>query len=303
MHFRQFLISALLVGAAVFFPDNAFAEKNTPSPQKGNSAIPVKSEKEEVHRALPPKAEHANPQGKAASKNVPVTEKTSVPEHAAAPKHVTVTEKTAVPEHALINKAEAKQLSSQSIPNQATVKILPEQAKGNGKSDLNENEKTHKETGLAKAAAAHANNQGLKDISLDTTSLTVTDKEVKVEEAKPAAISVSTANANAEVSVITVEESDAEEPKNGPANKEEIPKVGQLNQTQRSNSSGSQSTDRISNGTISLMDKWFEWSNYFENKFVQPYISRQDLLNTQWVNAPPAPPPQKAPLLTNVTRS
>ncbi|MEH7253588.1 hypothetical protein V7111_15795 [Neobacillus niacini] len=292
MHFRQFLISALMVGAALLFPDNAFAEKNAPSPQKGNGAIPVKSEKEEVNIALPPKAEHAKPQEKAAPKNVPVTEKTAVPDHAA------------VPEHALINKAEAKQLSSQSIPNQAAVKDLPERAKGIVKSELNENEKTHKETGLEKAAAVNANSQGQQDKSIETTSLSATDKEVRVEEAIPAK-SVSTAKAHGDVSVITIEEPDAQEQKNGPANKGEIPKVSQLNQTQRSNSTGGQSNDRVSNGlsNISVLDKWFEWSNYFEIKFDQSYLSRQDLLNTQWVNAPPAPPPQKAPLLTNVTRS
>ena len=105
--------------------------------------------------------------------------------------------------------------------------------------------------------------------------------------------------------MIALEGLDAQEQKNFPANKEEIPKVSQLNQTQRSNNTGGQSNDRVSNGlsNVSVLDKWFEWSNYFEIKFDQSYISRQDLLNTQWVNAPPAPPPQKAPLLTNVTRS
>ena len=95
MHFRQFLISALMVGVADNFSRPLqFAEKNAPSPQRGNGAIPVKIEKEEVNMALPPKAEHAKPQEKAALKNAPITEKAAVPEHASASKHVTVTEKT-----------------------------------------------------------------------------------------------------------------------------------------------------------------------------------------------------------------
>ncbi|MEH7114040.1 hypothetical protein V7124_16900 [Neobacillus niacini] len=281
MHFRQFLISVLMAGAAMFFPDLAFAEKNVPSSQKGEAAIPVKSEKEEIKIAVPPKSQNANLQEKAASAHATVTEKSSVPEHAA------------VPEHAQINKAEAKQQTSKSIPIQAGAKNLPDQAKGNVKSDLNENEKILKETGT-ETAAVNSDSQGLKDKSMDTTSLSATNKVVKVEEAKPA-ILADTAKVYSEISVITKKESDGQEQKKGPANKEEIPEVNQQSQTQRSNSSGGQSNDRLSNGlsNISVLDKWFEWNNLFESNLVQPYISRQALLNTQWVNAPPAPPPQK----------
>jgi hypothetical protein len=270
-----------MAGAAMFFPDLAFAEKNVPSSQKGEAAIPVKSEKEEIKIAVPPKSQNANLQEKAASAHATVTEKSSVPEHAA------------VPEHAQINQAKAKQLTSKSIPNQAGAKNLPEQAKGNVKSDLKATEKIYKEAG-PETAAVNTNSHGLKDKSMDKTSLPATDKVVKVEEAKPA-VSVDTAKVHSEGIVNIIEETGAQEQKNDPANKEEIPKVNQLNQTQRSNNKGNQSNDRVSNGlsNISVLDKWFEWNNLFESNLVQPYISRQALLNTQWVNAPPAPPPQK----------
>jgi hypothetical protein len=130
----------------------------------------------------------------------------------------------------------------------------------------------------------------------------VTNPEVKPEKVQPEKL-VSTDNSK---EVVTKSNSVVQEPLKAPASKEEIPKVNQMtNQTQRTNSSGGQSNDRVSQGSsnVSLSDKWFEWKHYVEIKLVQPYLSRLALMNTQWVNAPPAPPPQKAPLLTHATRS
>jgi hypothetical protein len=72
-----------------------------------------------------------------------------------------------------------------------------------------------------------------------------------------------------------------------------------INPMPRSNSSGAQSNDRVNLGlnTITMLDKWFEWNKYVEINLVQPYITRYALMNHQWVNAPPSPPPQAAPSL------
>ena len=91
-----------------------------------------------------------------------------------------------------------------------------------------------------------------------------------------------------------------------PSGEEEIPKASQIpNPTQRTSNHGGPSNDRMSPGIsgLSFPDKWLAWNPYYEIQLVQSYLSRQIRLNNQWVNAPPSPPPQEAPLLENITRS
>lgn len=277
MHFRQYFISALLVGAAMFFPDNAFAEKNELRPQKGQTPASIPehaSISEPAIIAVPAEAEEAKSQSKT------------------------------IPEHARDNQVQAKQLPAQYTPNPAALeKGLPEQANGNAKSVEKKAEKVVQVNVPEQTKAVQANHSAEK--LNPKNSIQDTYSEVKVEQVKPVKVDNSVYLQGEDLD-ITKSESVVQEPQKNPASEEEIPKVNQLlNQTQRSNGSGGQSNDRINHGlsNISLLDKWFEWNHYFEIKLVQPYLSRQALMNTQWVNAPPSPPPQAAPLLTNDTRS
>jgi hypothetical protein len=283
VHFRQFLITALLVGAAMFFPDNAFAEKNEVRPQKGQAPASI--------------PEHAL-----------VSEPSSVPEPATVAVPAKAEEaqslKKTIPEHARENQAQAKQIPAPNTPNQNAVeKSLPEQANGNAKLVVKKAEKVVQVNVPEQAEAVQANHTVEK--LNPKNSIQDTDSEVKVEKVKPEKVDYIVYLQDEDLDR-SISESVVQEPQKDPASKEEIPKVNQaLNQTQRSNGSGGQSNDRVNHGinNLSLLDKWFEWNHYFEIKLVQPYLSRQALMNTQWVNAPPSPPPQAAPLLTNVTRS
>ncbi|MDF2789446.1 MAG: hypothetical protein K0S80_2544 [Neobacillus sp.] len=281
MHFRQFLILALLVGAAMFFPDNAFAEKNELRPQKGQAPASIPE-----HASIP----DAEPVPQAASIPEPAT--IAVPAKSEEAKSLNKT----IPEHARENQVQAKQLPAQ---NQAELeKSLPEQANGNMKPLEKRAEKVVQVNVPEQAEAVQANHT-VKRLN-PKNSIQDTDYEVNVEK-------VDTIVYLQDEDVdITNSESFGQEPQKDPASKEEFPKVNQvLNQSQRSNSSGGQSNDRVNQGinNLSFLDKWFEWNHYFEIKLVQPYLSRLALMNTQWVNAPPSPPPQAAPFLTNVTRS
>jgi hypothetical protein len=286
VHFRQFLIFALLVGAAMLFPDNAFAEKNELRSQKGQAPASI--------------PEH-----------VSIPEQASVPEAASIPEPATIAvpakseeakslNKT-IPEHARENQVQAKQRPAQ---NQAAVeKSLPEQANGNIKSVVKKAENVA-QVNVPEQAEAVRKNHTVEKLN-PKNSIQATDSEVKVEKVKPEKVDQAV-YLQAEDVDITMSESVVQEPQKEPATKEEIPKGNQvLNQSQRSNSSGGQSNDRVNQGinNLSFLDKWFEWNHYFEIKLAQPYLSRLALMNTQWVNAPPAPPPQAAPLFTNVTRS
>ncbi|MEH6992141.1 hypothetical protein V7075_05450 [Neobacillus drentensis] len=283
MHFRQFLISALMVGAAMFFPDNAFAEKNELRPQKGQAPASIPE-----HASKPEPASITEP------------ETIAVPAKAEGAQSLNQT----IPEHARENQAQAKQLPAQNTPNQTDMeKSLPEQANGNTKSVVKKAEKVFQVNVSEKAEAVQANHT-VETVN-PKNSIQDTDNEVKVEKLKPVKVDNIVYLQDEDLDK-TKPESVEQEPQKDPASKEEIPKVNQaLNQTQRSNGSGGQSNDRVNHGinNLSFLDKWFEWNHYFEIKLVQPYLSRQALMNNQWVNAPPSPPPQAAPLLTNVTRS
>jgi hypothetical protein len=274
-----------MVGAAMFFPDNAFAEKNELRPQKGQAQASI--------------PEHAS---------ISISEPASVPE----PATISVPAKAeedqslnkTIPEHARENQAQAKQLPAQNTPNQTALEnSLPEQAKGNTKSVVKKAEQVVPVNVPKHREAAQANHTVEK--LNPKNSIQDTDSEGKVEKVKPEKVDTIVDLQDEDLD-ITKSGSVVQEPQNDPASKEEIPKVNQaLNQTQRSNGSGGQSNDRVNHGinNLSFLDKWFEWNHYFEIKLAQPYLTRQALINTQWVNAPPSPPPQAAPLLTNVTRS
>lgn len=272
-----------MVGAAMFFPDNAFAEMNELRPQKGQAPASIPE-----HASIPEPASITEP------------ETIAVPAKA---EEAQLLNKT-VPEHARENQAQAKQLPAQNTPNQAAVeKSLPEQANGNAKSVVKKAEKVVQVNVPEQAEAVQANHTVEK--LEPKNSIQDTDSEGKVEKVKPEKVDNIVYLQDEDLD-ITKSESVVQERQKDPASREEIPKVNQaLNQTQRSNGSGGQSNDRVNHGinNLSFLDKWFEWNHYFEIKLVQPYLSRQALMNTQWVNAPPSPPPQAAPLLTNVTRS
>jgi len=317
LHFRHFLIPALMVGAALFVPGNAFAEKNelngqpnsqkemvqanNPSEKTENAApqanVLVKAENTAVESNGQAKIENANPSGK------PVT----------------------VAEPARKNQSGVNQPASNGAPKPAasqkpaaaTPKALPDQAKGNGYglSALDKAEKTGKAPGQEKNNAAQENKRGVEKNKPTTQDMAEHNADITVKDKSESTRLVSRFKPQGEGSDLSspkkVERIEPQLPvplekDNVPDGKEGVPNFDQaINPTQRSNSSGSQSNERVSTGlsTSSLLDKWFEWNKYYEIKLVQPYLSRYALMNTQWVNAPPSPPPQEAPFFKTVNRS
>ncbi|MBS4214378.1 MULTISPECIES: hypothetical protein [Neobacillus] len=301
MHFRHFLIPALMMGAALFLPGNAFAEK-------GEQNGPLQSNKEMVQTSETSK-------NSAAQANVPSIAERAKP-----------IEKTVqVPEQAKQNSKEAKSLPSKAAPKPVaspqpaneTAKALPVQAKGNGYglSDTKNAGKTVNTPGQEKKAAAQEKDSGFKTEQLLTYDMTENppDYEAKdkiespylVSRLQPQEEEPNISNSNPAVSIEPPSPAPVEKDK-APSSREELPPVDQAsNPTQRSTNSGGSSNDRVITGigTISLVDKWFEWNKYFEMRLVQPFLTRDALLNTQWVNAPPSPPPQAAPFFKTVNRS
>ncbi|PLS02299.1 hypothetical protein CVD27_20755 [Neobacillus cucumis] len=275
MHFRSFIIPALMAGATLFLPHLASAEKPETSGQAQASSHLV-----EAQPSLK-KADH-------------VVTKASVPSKPQQPKPV-VEKKPVVPVPTSKAQGQAVQRGLKKAVSEkqdAVPKSLPVQAKGNGNGDsaINRNEKpavvttvqVKKSVPVAKPTEAVEVKKTTVPKDPVPVLVTVELKSKKVEHMEP---------------LVPVK------PKKDkvPAEKDELPTVDQmLNQTQRTNGSGGgQSNDRVSPNlhTISFLEKWFEWNKDYELMLVQPFLSRYDLKHHQWVNAPPAQPPQTAPFL------
>lgn len=328
LHFRHLLISGLMVGAAMFLPDNAFAEKNELSGQQSFQKASVQVnpsvgiDKAAVESNVPAQ-EKAVALPDPAMKNQ--SEVKQQPPEVPSNKPVAASQKPAVAPQKLPDQARGNMQSalnktkkivkareSEKVP-AAASKNLPDQAKGNVQSVLNKPEKAVKDHASENAAAAGlgkntpTSESGSGDSTLD--SLHNSEKEVKNQvqsvrfepQGEDTHLAVAKKENRSEFLVQAPQKK-----ADIPSGEEEIPKASQVpNPTQRTSGHGGQSNDRVSQGlsTISFLDKWFVWNSYYEIQLFQSYLSRHTWLNNQWVNAPPSPPPQEAPLLETVTRS
>lgn len=267
MHFRQFIITGIMVGAALLLPDSAFAERNENNEKaKAVSELDVDTAvTKEIPAAAPVKAEKAQP----------VEKNPSVPEQAV--------KKQLEPNTTNPSQAQAEGLQK-----------LPEQAKADENLAV---KKVDKVTGLDKAASVQSQEKGHESVKPAADRLVEPLHEPKrIEKTTPPA--PSTVIRSELVSKETSAEDYVVKPEQGsvPVGEGKMPKVDQtMNSTQRTNQSGGQSNDRVNGFTTLLMlDKWFEWKSYDDIHHDQLYFSRQVFLNNQWVNAPPAPPPKKS---------
>lgn len=282
-------------------------QANHPSENTAKAArlgnVSAKTENAAKQGNVPAKAENAAKKG-----NVPAKNENAIKPHG---KPVTVPEPARKQPG---SNGASKQAASQKSA-AAVSKVLPVQEKGNGYglSRLEKAEKAVKSPGKEKHAAVRETEKGNHLTNREEAEQYV-DFTMKNKSKSTRLVPKAIEPQGKSTGVSKPKKAERIEPQrqmpfekgNAPAGKEEIPHVDQaINPIQRSNSSGGQSTDRVSTGlsTISLLEKWFEWNKYDELKLVQPYHSRYALMNTQWVNAPPSPPPQKAPFLKNVNRS
>jgi hypothetical protein len=209
-----------------------------------------------------------------------------------------------------------KQAVSQQQP-VVTPKTLPSQANGNGYglSDAKKSEKTENVPGQEKSSTVQASERELdKNTSTTPDAAELSEADMvkdKIESTglrNPSKLEGQGPDVAIPSKVEHVVPLVPKLPQKGgiPAGKEETPTIDQvINPTPRSNGSGGQSNDRVSQGfqTISNLDKWFEWNKFYDMKLIQFYHSHNAIKNHQWVNAPPSPPPQAAPFLKTVTRS
>ena len=256
-----------MVGAALFLPHNAFAEKNDSS----EKSVPEKAAVQ-AQAAVAQKAVHqpaVKPVIKAAPLQAGSKKTVAKAQSAAVQVKVRVGQSLEKPQKAVIppglNKAAAaivkQKAEPQAAPENKSINVKPAQ-------------NVEIETKVQPEKPIHRVYHQVEKPSIKVSRVERTVSEPTKKEIPP-------------------------------ASQEELPKINQmLNQTQRTGSSGGDSNDRVTHGSSSAygMDKWLEWNSYQDSQLVQLFVSRHTFIQNQWMNAPPSPPPKNAPFITNVTR-
>jgi hypothetical protein len=294
-----------VAGAAVFLPHHAFAEKNVPSvkaiPQ--NAADQAHNTAAQNAKGIVVQQSAVKQTGKTAPS--PAGKQTGKMTPSPAMKHISKTTPSPV----------VKQVGRTTLPPAASRKPavagknVAAQVKQKRLSALAKTDKAVKPPGQAKAAAVKETETTVSKNAVVKPAAPSFQHEMGVETKAPLLKPINKIDPNRKLTPLASSSKSREfganvpEPmkkEKTPVSQDELPKISQmLNQTQRTNSSGGDSNDRISHGssTINGIDKWLEWDFYQQSQLVQLYVSRQTFIQNQWTNAPPSPPPQKAPFL------
>ncbi|WNF23854.1 hypothetical protein [Mesobacillus jeotgali] len=278
MHFRQLLITGFIAGAAMLVPDMAFAEKGE-TPGKGPK--PVAAEQANV----PDKANNVRISEKSpaqpAVQNRPVqkqaVQKTVQPK----PKE---TPADAVKVNGNASSSKKDQKAAQPKKTKASNNDKPNQVNPKQKHSNDQNKK-----GALKSI--HIKDQYAKETERRSPGL-----EEKVEPSKESNETPSIVKKAAKTEIRKMPPAKKDE--NDPSQNERYPKGDNLpNPPSRTKASGGPSGDRTSYGNTNTLfsDKWFVWDETFQLNLLQPFTSRVAVFQSQWVNAPPSPPPLKAP--------
>lgn len=285
MHFRKLIITGFIAGSALFLPDLAFAEK-APDSNKGEQQAAALQEK------LPVQAENAKAVEKTTAK--PVVNKQQTERKPVIEKPVQV---KAVVKPPQVKQSTGKPNASLNRSEKAARISLPKKVTGE-KRGLVKNTSRPSNTEDKKVAvkSIHNESEDVKDTKLLSPGLKDKVESSQDLAKKPVSKMKPAAKATVQKPVKRAEPI--------PSKNERYPKQDNLpNPPSRTKASGGPSSDRTSNGntSTSFFDKWFVWDQDFYLMLTQPYSSRASVYRSQWVNAPPSPPPIEAPVFLPYT--
>ncbi|MGA9224948.1 MAG: hypothetical protein WB217_01255 [Mesobacillus sp.] len=288
MHFRKLIITGFIAGTAIFLPDLAFAEK-APDTDKREQHAAVVQEK------LPVQAEKSKAVEKTTVepdvKKQP-TERKPVIEKPVQAKDVVKAPKAKQPT--------GKPIASLNRSEKAAKTLLPKKVSGQKQVLVKNTSKpkpSNTEDKKAAVKSIHIESEDVKEKKLLSPGLK--DKVESSQDIAKKPVSKMKPAAQASVQKPPIKR---DEPV--PSKKERYPKQDNLpNPPSRTKTSGGPSSDRTSNGSTStsFFDKWFIWDQDFNLILTQPFSSRASIFRSQWVNAPPSPPPIAAPVFLPYT--
>lgn len=277
MHFRQYVLKSILIGAALFFPTNAYAEKADHTPK-----LPIQPKKETVQNK-----NHAIV-NQVKKERVRKPEKTDV-------KKVdkTLEKKKALPVQAS-PKAKAARQSIEKKSKQDDLMNTPKKkaAKSYGKKKSiikKQIKKAPMNKGASKQVIVKRPLHSKEKIQNSEVNENEFVHEIKIQS--PIVI---TKKSMARMSS-SYEKLEASRKQNTPNSATSFPKDLVMIFSQESYHSGVSSKDRKITGfnTYSLSDKWFiRWEKYWLLESNQSFIFQNHKISSQWMNAPPFQPPK-----------
>jgi hypothetical protein len=289
MRIRQCLLMGVFVGAAVFLPTHAVAEKNKGAAQSGNT------HPAEVHTSVVGKVEKIDSLQKAA---------TAAPE----PKRKGQKEEVQKPEVRKDRNADTKVIPVHEPPGNKRhsdeaasppthkKKIAPVSRLSVNEDEKREAERKNQQANLKeKKEEVSQSTEKFKPEPQREKELTFQRQQKKVNVGKKDAPIYQTIKEKGPVHRKSVQG----EGKNAPSEKREIPgDVEAVNNVpQRLPSSGGQAQETFSHGTgmVSFLHHPAVWDIGLKLRTI--YHSREDTYCYQWMKAPPSPPPKAAPFI------
>ncbi|WP_226087028.1 hypothetical protein [Mesobacillus sp. S13] len=278
MHFRHLLITGFIAGAAMLVPDMAFAEKGE-NPGKGPQTVAAEQANvaDKANNVRTSEKSPAQP----AIQNRPA-QKQGVQNPAQAKPEETPADAVKVNGNASLSKKGQKAAQPKKTKAETTNK--PNQVNHKQKHSNNQNKK-------GKLKSIHNKDQYAKETERRSPVL-----EEKVEPPKESNETPSIIKKAAKT--VSMKMPPAKKDENDSSQNERYPKGDNLpNPPSRTKASGGPSGDRTSYGNANnfFSDKWFYWDVTFQLNLLQHFTSRVAVFQSQWVNAPPSPPPLKAP--------
>lgn len=287
-----------MVGAALLVPNNASAEKNELSVQE-------KAQKSSVQAVFDDTVLEEN-RASVHEKSTKVHDRT-----------VVIMENTS--NNQVRNAPEITPVNSTSTKKATALKDFPEKARSKVQSVIKQKEKKILEApGLEKVTTGQKAAKGLAEkkaapktkivkkavssLNQKPSKVNMNLSELKVEDRRESSTHLNVSKKMSSGQFITYP---PKKESKVPKHQEEFPIANQvLNSSPKTNNSGGKSNDRLNFGlsSTSMVDKWIEWNKFYENNLILPYFSRIAMMSNQWMNAPPSPPPQKAPNLISITR-
>lgn len=297
---RHFILMGVFLGAASFFPDNAFAEKN------GSAGQPV-TQKSEVHTQDTLKADSPE----ATNKEIPVNPDSvnKKPEQAGQkPVQKPVQKPDSQPTQSI--------KSVQKLPDKtdrSNEKVIPS-IKNNikaGKPPESAVMRKGRAPIQAKPKVVTAESAKASKVQAPSKRFYEVDEYSHIPGGTSAKPEISTKNEKPSVSnkkrgsLRLAKEPLIEDKHEPPSGDKKNPRFIEImsNPPQRTQSPGGQSNEQISAGagTISFIAGLFDWNEYFGWSHGRIYNTRQADFLHQWINAPPSPPPKAAPFFLTFT--
>jgi hypothetical protein len=287
MHFRKLIMTGIIAGSALFLPEFAFAEKAPEA--KRSEQLPAT-----VQDKLPLQAEE---KAKAVEK---ISAEPGVKKQQAEQKPVIekLVQPKAVDKASQVKQQPGKAIANLNKSEKAARPVLSKKAAAEKQNPKNLARPNNKEDKKAAVKSIHIKHEDVKDTKRLSTGSKDEAEPAEVFDVKPFSKKEAAAQANVQAPPVTEKETPY------PPKKERFPKGDNLpNPPSRTKASGGPSSDRTNNGTssISFLDKWFISDHGFDLVLTQPFTSRTSVFISQWVNAPPSPPPTEAPAFLTYT--